>query len=136
MNSVTFGEQPSDKEELDAVLNRDQTEHGVEYVAAEAYRQLETENAELKAKVEELKRDLDRVFPERDELKAENIRITKLRDHDFEELAELAELKRKIAEGKLIPLEVYIWWTEEEGMNIPVIGGMSLQEFAKREAAQ
>jgi hypothetical protein len=47
-----------------------------------------------------------------------------------------AFLERQIAEGELIPLEVYIWWTEEEGMNIPVIGGMSLQEFAKRKAAQ
>jgi hypothetical protein len=53
---------------------------------------------------------------------------------DTNPLAELAELNRQIAEGELIPLEVYIWWTEEEGMNIPVIGGMSLQEFAKRKA--
>jgi hypothetical protein len=97
---------------------------------------LVTENAELKAKVEELKRDLDRVFPERDELKAENIRITKLRDHDFEELAELAELKRQIAEGELIPFD----------MIRPILGAWHskdcksdnflefTKEFAKREA--
>jgi hypothetical protein len=70
------------------------------------------------------------------EIKAENIRITKLRDHDFEELAELAELKRQIAEGELIPFD----------MIRPILGAWHskdcksdnflefTKEFAKREA--
>jgi chromosome segregation ATPase len=65
---------------------------------------------------------------QRDELKAENIRITKLRDHDFEELAELAELKRQIAEGELIPYQVILEWV--------VSRDNDLKEFAKRKAAQ
>jgi len=76
-------------------------------------RQLETENAELKA---------------------ENIRITKLRDHDFEELAELAELKRQIADGELIPSKVaesYLSELSEGNVSEMTLG---IKEFAKREA--
>jgi hypothetical protein len=93
---------------------------------------------------------IEEIETERDELKAENIRITKLRDHDFEELAELAELKRQlaegpvcgpcehkraraflerqIAEGELILLEVVTEWLD----NVDI--GEDLQDFAKREA--
>jgi hypothetical protein len=78
MNSVTFGEQPSDKEEMDAVLKNCPilTQDTIRIVEqANKIISLDTENAEIKA---------------------ENIRITKLRDHDFEELA---ELKQQIADN-------------------------------------
>jgi flagellar motor switch/type III secretory pathway protein FliN len=61
---------------------------------------------------------------QRDELKAENIRIIKLRDHVFAKLAELDELKRQVAEGELIPYQVILECDND------------LKEFAQRKAAQ
>ena len=62
---------------------------------------LETENAELKAKVEELKRDLDRVLPERDELRKQLHRQGNEYTEACHDLAvQRDELRRQLAESK------------------------------------
>jgi hypothetical protein len=61
MNSVTFGEQPSDKEELEAVLKNCPilTQDTIRIVEqANKIIALETENAKLKKAVEELRESL------------------------------------------------------------------------------
>jgi DNA repair exonuclease SbcCD ATPase subunit len=125
---------------------------------------LETENAELKRQLSvahqdyrELSDAAVRVTTERDSLKAENIRITKLRDHDFEELAELAELRRQlaegpvcgpcehkraraflerqIAEGELIPLDAAFAMTiEAVDEEARIVTRKRIKEYAKRVA--
>jgi len=132
------------KEELDAVLENCPilTQDTIRIVEqANKIIALETENAELKRQLSVAHQDYRElsdaavgVTTERDNLIAENIRITKLRDHDFEELAELAELKRQIAEGELIPSKVaesYLSELSEGNVSEMTLG---IKEFAKREA--
>jgi chromosome segregation ATPase len=109
---VAEKEQPSDKEELESVLNRDQTEHGVLYVTLKAYKELEAELGEVKHSTRFWKAEAENC--------SANMRAVEL---------ENAEFKRKILEGELIPASVAAAYYETHIDRV-----MPLEVFAAEQA--
>jgi chromosome segregation ATPase len=120
---VAEKEQPSDKEELESVLNRDQTEHGVLYVTLKAYKELEAELGEVKHSTRFWKAEAENC--------SANMRAAQ---------SEAAEFKRRIASGELVSVDILNQYGEYVIKHIKEGGGfhtaISLQQFAIKQISQ